>query len=406
MSIRFWIEEWHEYDGVLLPRRAHRDSELWRTQADGQETSTRARVTYAREGANFGDQPSTEWQPAFSIGHGIKDDRTDMQYRLGARQAYIDGQTLPLLADAAFDLFEVAHTISGPLVASPVDGVAPTTAPAPVVPPPDTTRSWSLKWILLGALVVSAGLVVAGTGFKRSLSRRMPLGLLGVIAVAGLFILLYTPKESEGEVAQVLQGERRHDFGNVVVGRVAVKLEHVFALENTTRDNLEVLRVVSGCGCLVPGELPQSIRPGDTIRVPVAFSIASPGYRTADVSIVIKGMEPITLSVCATGYREADLTIAQRSLLVKPKEHSKLFMIARANERPDAPELLMPAGTRATFGGWFPVMHYEPVTKHRTRWHGIVDIESDGPLPPDAHMTVHCASETASINLAGRPWCK
>jgi len=353
-SMRYYVTQWADYDGLHLPRTACCDAYAFDPPDGSADAPLLCRAVLQRQSARRLDAPPP--QPAFfnlsaDQGSRVVDYRLHLVYRAGDTALSIDGfdfQTQqPLDLDTAESLPDLAIT--------PAPRRAPSAdfSPDEEHPPSD-----------------------------RDLGRQEQSPLRGVAA---------------------------HDFSVVQFTRRPVELHHTFHLTNPTGHPVTITKSASSCGCTVTRPLSAVVAPRDAVDTEVALRLAEPGARAERVWLVLSEEHGAhELNVSAVAMATERFFLAQRAVVLTPGQPCQITAVW-TTRRPGAPppplELEAPANVNAHFDGWRFLHGADPELGRMAHWQATVSLRLlTGKLAPRSTLAVRLPSGQAhSVDLTGWP---
>jgi hypothetical protein len=232
--------------------------------------------------------------------------------------------------------------------------------------------------------------------------RKCLFALLAAVALSTLSgaVVYFWPSAPE---AIPLSGHLHHDFGEVRYSSRET-LDHVFVLRNVLSEVVTVSKVVSSCGCVAAEPSVLAIRPGGETSVKVSLKSGDDIPNRSTVWLVLEKYGAIPLTVTARPRRLHSLYSAQRELVLPPRSHAEILLIAldyKSGIAPDAPHIVAPNGVVAETSKWMPVLILDEELGRPSRWQATVRISTgDEELPVGARLHVTCSSgEQTSIPL-------
>ena len=221
---------------------------------------------------------------------------------------------------------------------------------------------------------------------RRGLALRSIIISAVILTITALGALAYWFFLLRGPMA----GETHHDFGsiNIEVGKI-VELQHTFHLTNRTGHPVTLRAVRPECGCVATQAQPRTIQPGESLDVPVTFSLSKAIAKTVLIQLDLAdaGLEP--LFVKATGHYLPLLKADKNEVEMDAQDDALLVITARIYEGRHAPALpivVCPSGVSVEVGGWELMKRYSDSSSD---WQTGIRLRlQSGSLAPDATISI------------------
>lgn len=207
------------------------------------------------------------------------------------------------------------------------------------------------------------------------------------IAIVGIGVgtaawMLLLPRERIEPPIPTLGEPVTFDFGSVILGSGGTVARHSFVLVNRQNHELRIVKVSTTCGCTVAKTDRELIPPNGTVRVDAELTLADPVVKTAQVRLLIEGLERpqvATLTMTALGVRPGGLQMSSRRVGVMPGREEKVLVFClnnAQNDRPPIPKIVSSPDVVAVAGSWRLVHPSNPDTATPARWGLVLSVRS------------------------------
>lgn len=206
--------------------------------------------------------------------------------------------------------------------------------------------------------------------------------------------------------ANVLDGPRAHDFGEVIVpGTTAVEVSETLRWKNGSGEVLELIRVSSTCGCLVADPVQRSYGPGEEIAVPVTLRLTGSGIEQQSIRLDFANGMSHHILVQATGKRLHDLEFVTSIVRVEsePVEVIAYYLDYTSDDHPGAAEW---SGDTDRFSvvlvaDWELISARDAATGQPARWQASwrVGILPDAPSRRSGRLHLNVGESSATLRV-------
>ncbi|MCI0350305.1 MAG: DUF1573 domain-containing protein [Acidobacteriales bacterium] len=403
--IRYSVEEWADFDGVVLPRVAYRDVWTFAQPALSIRAphGTFQRMVLRRHSARLRPADECQFDLEPHLEETIVDVRSKLVYKLGEAEINLDGHRFSIrpLADI---LDPASLTVLAPLADEQKDQP----------PSNETPGSPGTRRLLIGTLAfgMTTSFLIAWRHRrerKKSWTAIACALALSVIACSFMFAGDDAPAPSKSALSPtILEGALSHDFGDIMFRPPRVDASHVFRVTNVTDEPVTVEEVRTSCGCTAATISKRLLNPGESADLPVTLSFSQPGRRSESVWLALNESRMARLTIAGAAVAPNAAWCTHKSVHLgdgKPHAVTVIYTNEADEPAPPVPIVSAPLDVHVEIGEWVLVHASDRESARKARWHLPLTITGSRPVRFDDRIEFTLPSHPPmSIYLSGWPW--